>query len=72
MINTIVDKGPIIFLKLAESTRGEYDGIILPNTYGGDYGLDSTSDYENYSGTFIDYTRVMNITKSKYNLAPRK
>jgi predicted transcriptional regulator len=28
IINTVVDKGPIIFLKLAENTAGEHDGII--------------------------------------------
>ena len=28
VINTIVDQGPIIFLKLAEGMNGQYDGIL--------------------------------------------
>jgi len=28
IINTIVDKGPIIFLKMAEGNQGQYDGEI--------------------------------------------
>ena len=30
IINTLVDIGPIIFLKLAEGTYGQYDAIIFP------------------------------------------
>jgi len=30
VINTLVEKGPIIFLKLAEGQKGQYDGIIYP------------------------------------------
>lgn len=30
VINTIVEKGPIIFLKLAEGDVGQYDGLIYP------------------------------------------
>jgi hypothetical protein len=32
VINTIIDKGPVIFLRLAEGTSGEIDGIITSNT----------------------------------------
>ncbi len=28
VMNSIVDKGPIIFLKLAEADTGEVDGVI--------------------------------------------
>lgn len=31
VINTLVEKGPVIFLKLAESINGQYDGMIYPN-----------------------------------------
>ena len=31
VINTIVARGPIIFLKMAEATEGEIDGIITPS-----------------------------------------
>ena len=30
VINTLVEKGPIVFLKLAESLQGQYDGIVYP------------------------------------------
>jgi len=32
VINTIVEKGPIIFLKLAEASEGQYDGIVYSTT----------------------------------------
>jgi hypothetical protein len=69
IINTIIEKGPIIFLKLAESQNGQYDGILMPSS--------STSkdikSFENKYGEFINYTHVMEITKEKnYNLSPRK
>ena len=28
VVNTVVARGPVIFLKLAESTEGEIDGVI--------------------------------------------
>ena len=31
VINTIVARGPIIFLRLAEANQGEIDGIITSN-----------------------------------------
>ena len=31
VINTVVDKGPIIFLKMGEMNEGEFDGRIFPN-----------------------------------------
>lgn len=30
VINTIVEKGPVIFLKLSEAEVGQYDGIVYP------------------------------------------
>jgi hypothetical protein len=30
VINTLVEKGPIVFLKLAEGLQGQYDGIVYP------------------------------------------
>lgn len=31
VINTIVARGPIIFLKLAEANQGEIDGYVTPS-----------------------------------------
>ena len=30
VINTVVEKGPIIFLRLAEGYHGEIDGVVTP------------------------------------------
>lgn len=34
VINTIVSKGPIVFLTLSEATQGEIDGIIVSTRSG--------------------------------------
>ena len=31
VINTIVARGPIIFLKMAEANNGEIDGVVTPS-----------------------------------------
>jgi len=67
VINTLVEKGPVIFLKMAEGIQGQYDGIIYPTKQ-----FMGLEDYENVEGIFVNYTRVQKITDKKYNLAPRK
>ena len=67
VINTVVDKGPIIFLKLAEMNEGQYDGIIYPSK-----SFSGVDKFSNVDGIFINYTRVQEVVESKYNLAPRK
>jgi len=67
VINTVVDKGPIIFLKLAEMNEGQYDGIIYPSK-----SFSGVDKYSNVDGIFINYTRVQEVVESQYNLAPRK
>lgn len=67
LINTIVEKGPIIFLKLGEGEAGQYDGIIYPTK-----STPSDGGYANSDGIFINYTRVQQITNEKYNFSPRK
>lgn len=44
VINTMVDKGPIIFLKLAEAQTGEMDAMIQPSI--------------NEMGYFLNYTQI--------------
>jgi hypothetical protein len=53
VINTVVDKGPIIFLKLAEMNEGQYDGIIYPSKVA--QGMDK---YNNQFGIFMNYTKI--------------
>ena len=67
IINTIVEKGPIIFLKLAQSNEGQFDGVVSPSK-----GFGGMSSFENREGIFMNYTRVMEVVEKKYNLVPRK
>jgi hypothetical protein len=32
IVQTIIEKGPIVFLKLAEISNGEIDGVYLPSS----------------------------------------
>lgn len=64
IINTIIEKGPIIFLRLSENSIGQFDGILYPSKYG--------NEESNQNGYFLDYTKVMNVTNNKFNLSPRK
>jgi len=67
VINTLVEKGPVIFLKLAEGDEGQYDGLVYPTR---DFG--EMSSYANKEGIFVNYTQVQRVVDGKYNLAPRK
>lgn len=53
LINTLVEKGPIIFLKLAEGEEGQYDGILYPTK-----SFDGIESYSNGEGIFINFTQV--------------
>lgn len=61
IINTIIDKGPIIFLRLAEGSVGQVDAFI--ETELGTY---------NYKETFANLTRIHELYDNKYLLSPRK
>lgn len=58
IINTVVEKGPIIFLKLAQSEEGQFDGFLSPTNEG--------------DGVFLNFTKITEVTKDKFNLSPRK
>ena len=62
VINTIVAKGPIIFLKMAEASEGEIDGHVTPS-------VSSSGSEQSY---FVNYTRVYELYGDQYNLSPRK
>ena len=64
VINTIVARGPIIFLKLAEANQGEIDGFVVPSS--------SYRETDDLVGDYLNYTRVKELYGDKYNLAPRK
>jgi hypothetical protein len=59
VINTLVARGPIIFLKLAESSEGEIDGTIEPT-------------FVNNEQVYLNYSRVEEVFNTTYNLSPRK
>ena len=53
IVVSITQKGPIIFLRLAEKTSGEYDGIFTNN-----YKFESFKDYSNDISFFLNYTEA--------------
>jgi hypothetical protein len=63
IINTIIDKGPIIFLRLAEGNVGETDAII-ESSY--------NTDYVDVSIRYVNLTQIRSIYEDKYSLSPRK
>lgn len=67
VINTVVAKGPMVFLRLAEGQEGEIDGFITPL---GSYKR-WLSDGNNH--LFLNYTRFQELFKQgEYNMSPRK
>lgn len=67
VINTIVARGPIIFLKMAEANNGEIDGVVTPSQT-----LALGLDDDQTGVKFLNYTRVTELYQTEYNLAPRK
>ena len=53
VINTIVEKGPVIFLRLAEHHHGEIDGYVTPK--GSDMHLARPNPFLNYSRVVAAY-----------------
>lgn len=68
VINTIVARGPIVFLKMAEGNQGEYDGVITSN----EVVIDLETQSDNSRGVYLNYTTIMNKYGKKFNLSPRK
>lgn len=61
IINTLIDKGPIIFLRLAEGTVGETDAIIQSS---------ANTDLE--SSKYLNMTQIFSIYNDEFLLSPRK
>ncbi len=64
MINTLVERGPITFLKLVESLEGEIDGVITATEIDGRYYASA--------GNTLNLTRIEELYSGKYRLSPRK
>lgn len=56
VINTIVARGPIIFLKMAEANNGEIDGVVTPSQI-----LALGLDDDQTGVKFLNYTRVTEL-----------
>lgn len=64
VVTSIVNKGPIIFLKRAQNQHGEVDAYITPAR---------VTDVTPYNqGIFLNFTQAEIVTKSQYNISPRK
>ena len=61
IINTLIDSGPIIFLRLAEGSVGEIDGLI-----------ESSSNTDDNLIKYVNYTQMVSLYGDRYNLSPRK
>ena len=67
VVNTVISKGPIIFLTLNQARTGEIDSII----YQADNKLVNVGQYC-MPESFMNYTRVVELYGTEqYNLAPR-
>lgn len=63
IINTVIDKGPIIFLRLAEGNVGETDAII-ESSY--------NTEFTDISIQYVNLTQIDKLYPDKYGLSPRK
>ena len=69
VVNSVIAKGPVIFLKLSETFVGEYDGVFYNREV--DYSIGWTATYDD-SGYYIDYNAVKELDDfDKHNLSPR-
>ena len=64
VVNSVIAKGPLIFLKLAESSEGAFDGFYHK----------AATDYDSSTGNThkqYNYTRFTELYGDAYNLSPR-
>lgn len=68
VVNTIIAKGPIIFVSLAQADTGEIDVWYSAKTYG-----KQDTNMNNYADDsfYLNYTQVTMLYGNTYNLAPR-
>ena len=64
VVNSVIAKGPLIFLQLAESTEGAFDAV---------FAVGSGSYQDNGDTPFsYNYTQITELYGDKYNLSPRR
>jgi len=64
VVISIIEKGPVVFLRKAEYYHGQIDAFVSAQ---GNPMVDSL-----YQVGYLNYTTVYNMTKDKFNLSPRK
>lgn len=64
LVASLVDKGPIIFLKMSQDSHGEVDVYVTPNQ--------QTSIWPYSQNRFLNFTTVDQVTNHEYRISPRK
>ena len=69
VVNTVIEKGPIIFLSLNQAESGEFDAYIEP----ADWDVRGPKPRDRWiSDKFMNYTQFINVWgEDKFNVAPR-
>ena len=69
VVNTIIAKSPLIFLKLGEAQSGGYDGVFMnQELYSATTNFYSLSANNNH---MLNYTHILELYDDEYNLSPR-
>ena len=66
VVNTVIEKGPIIFLSLNQVGSGEFDAYLEPS----DWFIAGPKEY-GLSDKFFNYTQFQYLWEDKFNIAPR-
>ena len=67
-MHTLADKGPIIFVSIAEDRWGEVDVYYTPSIYNPERAWDIV-DWDGYR--YFNFTRYSELYDKEYNLSPR-
>lgn len=70
VVNTVISKGPIIFMKLAQKDSGEIDAIYVAGP-GRNSNQNTYSEQEWYSLNYTAATAALDQNDITYNMAPR-
>ena len=66
VVNTVIEKGPIIFLSLNQVSTGEFDAYLEPSDW-----WVAGPKYYGLSDKFFNYTQFKYLWEDKFNIAPR-
>ena len=69
LVQSITASGPILFMRLGAKQAGQIDGIVSSGLTTLDSVTDSTKWFD--TGTYLNFTQVLNVTKGAYQLSPR-